>query len=505
MDKKDQIILQQLDVIRSMTENSMKRMNSDFWGTPFENVGKEPVTPAAPAAPGKGEEKKNTPPTATAKPGGGKPAEEELPPPEKMEDLMAELDSYIGLGAVKEEVHNLINMVQVYKLRREHDLPTTDMSLHMVFTGNPGTGKTMMARMMARIYRSLGILSKGQLVEVDRSGLVAGYVGQTALKTQKVIEKAMGGVLFVDEAYALNGKSENDFGQEAIDTLLKAMEDHRDDLVVIVAGYTDLMDKFIHSNPGLESRFNRFLLFEDYSLDELMAIFKMRCGKGYTLSPEAEPLVRDYIAEESADGDGFGNARGVRNIFEHILVAQNNRLAKMESVTREDLILQISELCREMDKVKAVVKGGGSRQESVWLGLNALSKDMELAAIQDGARPLITPALIDKTVRAAHSYGAAAPAVPVKDTIKIEKSGLIESTPDRSTLRAVQTPQVFDFDLLRGALQKAASDKAAVTDDCSAVERLGMKIRLVAGDERNLKVTTPLDLKIAELLLEEGQ
>ena len=343
MDKKDQIILQQLDVIRSMTENSMKRMNSDFWGTPFENVGKEPVTPAAPAAPGKGEEKENTPPTATAKPGDGKPAEEELPPPEKMEDLMAELDSYIGLGAVKEEVHNLINMVQVYKLRREHDLPTTDMSLHMVFTGNPGTGKTMMARMMARIYRSLGILSKGQLVEVDRSGLVAGYVGQTALKTQKVIEKAMGGVLFVDEAYALNGKSENDFGQEAIDTLLKAMEDHRDDLVVIVAGYTDLMDKFIHSNPGLESRFNRFLLFEDYSLDELMAIFKMRCGKGYTLSPEAEPLVRDYIAEESADGDGFGNARGVRNIFEHILVAQNNRLAKMESVTREDLMTLLPE------------------------------------------------------------------------------------------------------------------------------------------------------------------
>ena len=343
MDKKDQIILQQLDVIRSMTENSMKRMNSDFWGTPFENVGKEPVTPAAPAAPSKGAEKKNTPPTATAKPGDEKPAEEELPPPEKMEDLLAELDSYIGLGAVKEEVHNLINMVQVYKLRREHDLPTTDMSLHMVFTGNPGTGKTMMARMMARIYRSLGILSKGQLVEVDRSGLVAGYVGQTALKTQKVIEKAMGGVLFVDEAYALNGKSENDFGQEAIDTLLKAMEDHRDDLVVIVAGYTDLMDKFIHSNPGLESRFNRFLLFEDYSLDELMAIFKMRCGKGYTLSPEAEPLVRDYIAEESADGDGFGNARGVRNIFEHILVAQNNRLAKMESVTREDLMTLLPE------------------------------------------------------------------------------------------------------------------------------------------------------------------
>ncbi len=335
MDKKDQIILQQLDVIRSMTENNVRRMGSDFWGTPFENVGKAPEPPAKPAAPAP---EKNTPPTADAKSGDTAPEKtEELPPPEKIEDLLAELDSYIGLQVVKDEVHDLINMVQVYKLRQQHDLPTTDMSLHMVFTGNPGTGKTMMARMMARIYRSLGILSKGQLVEVDRSGLVAGYVGQTALKTQKVIEKAMGGVLFIDEAYALNGRSENDFGQEAIDTILKAMEDHRDDLVVIVAGYTELMDKFIHSNPGLESRFNRFLLFEDYSTEEMFDIFKMRCGKGYVLSPEAEPLVRDYIAEESADGS-FGNARGVRNIFEHILVAQNNRLAKLETVTRDDLM-----------------------------------------------------------------------------------------------------------------------------------------------------------------------
>ena len=339
MDKKDKIILQQLDVIRSMTENSMKRMNSDFWGTPFENVtGDVPKSPAAPSAPAGSQSEKKAPPTATARPGDEKPAEEELPPPEKMEDLLAELDSYIGLGVVKEEVHNLINMVQVYKLREQHDLPTTDMSLHMVFTGNPGTGKTMMARMMARIYRSLGILSKGQLVEVDRSGLVAGYVGQTALKTQKVIEKAMGGVLFIDEAYALNGRSENDFGQEAIDTILKAMEDHRDDLVVIVAGYTDLMDKFIHSNPGLESRFNRFLMFEDYTPEQMVAIFKMQCKKGcYVLAQGTEELVRDFIAEESAD-DSFGNARGVRNLFEHILVAQNNRLAKMENVTRDDLM-----------------------------------------------------------------------------------------------------------------------------------------------------------------------
>ena len=172
-------------------------------------------------------------------------------------------------------------------------------------------------------------------------------------------------------------------------------------------------------------------------------------------------------------------------------------------VTRQDLVAPIQELCREMDKVRAVVTGGASRQESVWLGLNAFSEKIQLAAVHDGARPLISWELIDRTVRAANSYGAAAPAIPVKDTIKVERSGLVESTPDRSRLRAVQTPQVFDFDLLRGALQKAREDGAEVTDDCSAVERLGMKIRLVEGEERNLKVTTPLDLKIAKLLLEE--
>ena len=334
MDKKDEIILQQLDVIRSMTERNLRSVNSDFWGTPLSPAEK-PGEKAVPKTPDK------TPDKAPEKKSGGPEQPSEAPEPlpkEDMKDLLAELDGYIGLQTVKEEVHNLINMASVYQLRRQHDLPTTDMSLHLVFTGNPGTGKTMMARMMARIYRSLGILSKGQLVEVDRSGLVAGYVGQTALKTQKVIEKAMGGVLFIDEAYALNGRSENDFGQEAIDTILKAMEDHRDDLVVIVAGYTDLMDRFIHSNPGLESRFNRFLLFDDYTTDEMVEIFRMQCKKGcYQLTEEAQPLIRDYIAEESAD-DSFGNARGVRNLFEHVLVAQNNRLATMEKITREDLM-----------------------------------------------------------------------------------------------------------------------------------------------------------------------
>lgn len=172
-------------------------------------------------------------------------------------------------------------------------------------------------------------------------------------------------------------------------------------------------------------------------------------------------------------------------------------------VTREDLILPITELCGGFDKVRAVVRGGDSRQASVKLGLSAFTDKMELVAVHDGARPLVSEAVIDRTVRAAHTYGGAAPVVSVKDTIKVFEGGFIASTPDRETLRAVQTPQVFDLDLLRGALEKADKDGAAVTDDCSAVERLGLKIRLVEGEERNLKVTTPMDLKIAEMLLEE--
>ena len=172
-------------------------------------------------------------------------------------------------------------------------------------------------------------------------------------------------------------------------------------------------------------------------------------------------------------------------------------------VTRPDLIQRIHGLCRGFDKVQAVVAGGSSRQESVGLGLNALSGKVKLVAIQDGARPLITEAVIDRTVRAAHTYNAAAPAVPVKDTIKVVKGGVVIATPDRATLQAVQTPQVFDLDLLRGALKRAETNGDAVTDDCSAVELMGMSVKIVEGDERNIKVTTPMDLKIAELLLEE--
>lgn len=339
MDNKDAIIFQQLDLIRTMTENNLRRVAQDFWGSPV------PKTPAAvPDQAEDSKEQRDTPPlpnaalqnvTAT----GGAQGQQEQEPPEDIAALREELNGYVGLAGIKKEVNNLINMVTVYKLREKSGLKTVDLSLHMVFSGNPGTGKTMIARLMSRIYRSLGILSKGQMVEVDRSGLVAGYVGQTAIKTQEVIERALGGVLFIDEAYALNGEGQNDFGQEAIDTLLKAMEDHREDLVVIVAGYDGLMDRFIHSNPGLESRFNRYLHFDDYSEGEMLDIFKMQCEKGqYTLDEQAEQSVCAFIEEANTNSISFGNARGVRNLFEQVLVCQANRLAALEGVTREQLM-----------------------------------------------------------------------------------------------------------------------------------------------------------------------
>lgn len=196
--------------------------------------------------------------------------------------------------------------------------------------------------------------------------------------------------------------------------------------------------------------------------------------------------------------------KGEPMIVHTVRAFQNcDAIAEIVIVTRQDLIRRIADLCAGFAKVQAVVVGGSDRQESVELGLNALSEDVELAAIQDGARPLVTWQVIDRVVRAANSYGAAVPVIPVKDTIKVAPAGTVESTPDRSTLRAVQTPQVFDFDLLRGALKKSREDGAQITDDCSAVERLGMRVKTVEGDERNLKVTTPFDLKVAEMLMEE--
>ena len=269
-----------------------------------------------------------------------KKEEEAQEPPENIEDLKEELHGYIGLNTIKEEVDSLINYVTIMQRRKEEGLPTPDLSLHMVFSGNPGTGKTMIARFMSRVYKSLGILSKGHLVETDRSGLVAGYVGQTAIQTKEVIDKAKGGVLFIDEAYALTNRGENDFGQEAVDTLLKYMEDERDDLIVIVAGYTQLMKRFVNSNPGLKSRFNRFMEFPDYTIEEMLGIFNMRCEKsGYHLADdEAREALRKRIETDSQDVDGFGNARGVRNLFERALARQADRLAAFSTITKEDLM-----------------------------------------------------------------------------------------------------------------------------------------------------------------------
>ena len=332
MDNKDEIISLQQDIIADQIRQNIRNMAFDIWGVPTSGS----VTPRQPQGPAP---KNPSPAAAPAQASAdGQQAEEETPP-EDIEDLKAELNEYIGLEGVKREVNNLINTVKVYKWRRENDLKAVDMSLHMVFSGNPGTGKTMIARLMARIYKSLGMLEKGHLVEVDRAGLVAGYVGQTATKTHEAIEKAMGGVLFIDEAYMLNNKSENDFGQEAIDTLLKAMEDHREDLVVIVAGYDKLMDDFIHSNPGLESRFNRFMHFDDYNADEMLAILDLQLKKNqYRLEDDARAAVKDYIVAANTNSTSFGNARGVRNIFERLLVAQANRLAEGDEVTRDALM-----------------------------------------------------------------------------------------------------------------------------------------------------------------------
>ena len=260
---------------------------------------------------------------------------------QRVAKLLDELNQLVGLDNVKEEVRSLVNLIKVRRMREEYKLPAMDMSYHMVFTGNPGTGKTTVARLVARIYRELGILSEGQLIETDRSRLVAGYVGQTAINVREVVEQAIGGVLFIDEAYALvSPDTTNDYGSETVDTLVKMMEDHRDDLVVIVAGYREEMEQFLRSNTGLISRFNKFITFEDYSEQQLLEILTVMAEQaGMVVEDTAVKKLGLYLASmNEQERRDFGNARGVRNVFERMIVNQANRIVLLEEPTKEQLI-----------------------------------------------------------------------------------------------------------------------------------------------------------------------
>ncbi|MCI5500626.1 MAG: AAA family ATPase [Lachnospiraceae bacterium] len=264
----------------------------------------------------------------------------------RIKELMDELNSLVGLKEVKEEVQSLINLIKIRKLREKMDMPTMEMTYHMVFTGSPGTGKTTVARIVGKIYKELGILSDGKMIETDRSGLVAGYVGQTAIKVHEIVEEAIGGVLFIDEAYSLvNPNVPNDFGTEAVDTLVKLMEDHRDNLVIIVAGYTEEMKTFLKSNSGLISRFNKFIDFPDYSREELVDIMdKMAEKTGLTIESDARSKVMDVLNSMSDNElNNFGNARGIRNLFEKLVTNQANRLVTIKEPTREQLMTIVAD------------------------------------------------------------------------------------------------------------------------------------------------------------------
>lgn len=272
--------------------------------------------------------------------GGNSPSDQAQQQDANGHDYMAELNGLIGLDSVKAEVESLRNLIKIQAMRAKNGLPNTNMSYHMVFTGNPGTGKTTVARIVAGIYKEIGILKKGHLVETDRAGLVAEYVGQTAPKTNAKIDEALDGVLFIDEAYTLVGEG-NDYGSEAIATLLKRMEDDRNRLVVILAGYTNEIKEFIDSNPGLQSRFNRYIEFEDYKAEELIEIFRSNLKKAkYKIKRDAFEWMQQYINYKVVTKDeNFGNARFIRNTFEKVVQNQADRLARQSNISNEELTI----------------------------------------------------------------------------------------------------------------------------------------------------------------------